>query len=1029
MRWRTSVPAMLLLAMGLNVHAATYDYRGDVEVTAMSGAGCTGPRSAILHLVDIYIRDDAKPGRYTGYIASNDYVERFNGDSLGDLQIMFAWTDLQLAKRMRLSLGALGGNTLTGEMHAEPVAAETPGCYFDAGTFNLTRITDGPIAESFANTAAQFDFLLGDALDEAGRYAEAEPLLRHALEVDEHALNPDNPKLAPVLRALGRVLLQTGHYAESEVLLRRALTLAEHAGSDRDLVLYLVRLSDMLFQVRRYGEAEVFARRALDIAEHDPQPQPIMIALTGGTLANVLTATNRFAEAEPYRRRAAAIREKQQGPDAPPFAVALTLLGGTLVQEHKLQEAEPILERSIKIFESKLGPNSAMLSEPLNALAGVKAGTDRVGEAQPLLQRAYRLSSTSGAAVVWVASVRLMRYYADPRIAQPSLAIYYGKQAINTLQSLRGNLNNSAGADASFIDGAAPAYRHLADLLMKQGRLSEAQQVLAMLKEQELFDFTQRGGDSDPRKTSVGLDDAEQRLAGADTQYTSLDREAILLQNRLRTDGKLTASDQARLTDLQAKLAQAEKTFRIQEAVVADSSNKQLDALDGKAVSLGQEYAALKDKFKQEGDRMSSADRARLVELRKDSDQAQAKFEAHAMEVANGATDPLAQKLRKQEINDFSRAFQGTLKEMGYDAVMAQYFILDDKVAILLTTPNAVVPREALIKREDLNALIRAYRKTLSDPNQNPLPKAAELYQLLIGPIAEDLRQAGAKTLMLDLDDTLRYLPFAALYDGKQYLIESMSVVMVTEAVRDKLARVPNTNWSVWGLGITKGGPGYSALPWVDVELNGITGQHGVLEGKVMLDKAFNKDSLRDGLDQSYSIIHIASHFQFTPGSMDDSFLLLGDGSRLTLAQIKTQLNFNSVELLTLSACETALGDDGVAHHGIEVEGLGAIAQQAGARAVLATLWPVADESTATLMRTLYKEHKEDHVNKAEALRLAQMALLHGTVKAEVVPNGEKRGLTRVDSSRTAATFKTDPNAPYGHPYYWAPFVLMGNWL
>ena len=109
---------------------------------------------------------------------------------------------------------------------------------------------------------------------------------------------------------------------------------------------------------------------------------------------------------------------------------------------------------------------------------------------------------------------------------------------------------------------------------------------------------------------------------------------------------------------------------------------------------------------------------------------------------------------------------------------------------------------------------------------------------------------------------------------------------------------------------------------------------------------------------------------------MDDSFLLLGDGSRMTLAQIKTKLNFKNVELLTLSACETALGDDSTEHHGAEVEGLGAIAQQAGAKAVLATLWPVADASTATLMRALYQAHKDDHLDKADGLRQAQLALL-----------------------------------------------------
>ena len=127
---------------------------------------------------------------------------------------------------------------------------------------------------------------------------------------------------------------------------------------------------------------------------------------------------------------------------------------------------------------------------------------------------------------------------------------------------------------------------------------------------------------------------------------------------------------------------------------------------------------------------------------------------------------------------------------------------------------------------------------------------------------------------------------------------------------------------------------------------------------------------------------------------MDESFLLLGDGSRMTLAQIKTKLNFNSVELLTLSACETALGDDSASHHGVEVEGLGAIAQQAGAKAVLATLWPVADGSTAALMRAMYQAHKNDHADKADALRDAQLALLHGTVHADDTGKAD-RGLAR----------------------------------
>jgi len=203
-----------------------------------------------------------------------------------------------------------------------------------------------------------------------------------------------------------------------------------------------------------------------------------------------------------------------------------------------------------------------------------------------------------------------------------------------------------------------------------------------------------------------------------------------------------------------------------------------------------------------------------------------------------------------------------------------------------------------------------------------------------------------------------------------------------------------------------------------------------VLTGKVMLDGAFTESALRDGLDRSYPVIHIASHFQFTSGSMEDSFLLLGDGSHFSLAQIKTKLNFNSVELLTLSACETAVGDDSDAHNGVEVEGLGAIAQQAGAKAVLATLWPVADASTAALMQALYQAHKADHLDKADALRQAQLALLKGKANVQL-SNSAERGLARKSTGDSAGSgtehFTANPAAPYAHPFFWAPFILMGT--
>lgn len=824
----------------------------------------------------------------------------------------------------------------------------------------------GSICEGFMLTS------LGQALELVGVYGEAESSLNRAQEICDKLCDPKAWFRSTLLGAFGDIYLETGRYAQAETALNQAVEFDRKVigRASPQLGISLNDLGVLYRLMGQYGKAEASLREALAVDQKAGGADGGLAMLNMVSLAGVLHISGKDAEAETLARRALADAQKLLGPertDHPLLGRALLTLAEILRESGRYAEAEPLYRQALANAEKYLGADHPDVAGLSMKLAQLLRATGRDAEALTLLKRAYRVSHVSDNQIIgWRVPAELMQYYRAAKAPKPTVAIFYGKEAVNKLQTLRGNLSGS-GKDAqqSFVSAAEVGivYRTLADLLIAQGRLSEAQQVLAMIKEQEYYNFTQRAVAADAPKTVASLSAPE----------------------------------------------------------------KALDDLSAREVSVGKEYGALQEKMRNNS-KLSAADRKRLETLRVQMDKVQADFDARAAAVAGSSADPEAQKRRGQEINDFSRAFQGTLKEMGHDAVLAQYFIEEDRVAILLTTPNAVVARESPIKRQDLLDEIRAYRKTLGNPAQDPLPQAQALYRVLIGPIAADLRTAGAKTLMLSLDDMLRYLPFAALHDGSGYLVESLSIVMVTEAVRDKLAKVPNANWSVWGMGVTLGGRNYDALPYVGDELNGIAGTNGILAGKVMLDKAFTESSLRDGLDQAYPVIHIASHFQFTSGSMDDSFLLLGDGNRMTLAQIKNKLNFNGVELLTLSACETAVGDANGAHSGVEVEGLGALAQQAGAKAVLATLWPVADGSTALLMRALYRAHKEEHLDKADALRAAQLALLKGTVQADASLK-TRRGLARMGATQSAGNFKPDPAAPFAHPFYWAPFILMGNWL
>jgi CHAT domain-containing protein len=270
-----------------------------------------------------------------------------------------------------------------------------------------------------------------------------------------------------------------------------------------------------------------------------------------------------------------------------------------------------------------------------------------------------------------------------------------------------------------------------------------------------------------------------------------------------------------------------------------------------------------------------------------------------------------------------------------------------------------------------------------------------------------------------------------ALHDGQRYLAESYRSVMATSASERRFRDVSDAPWAGLGVGVSRSIGGFSGLPFVTDELRSIFAGEtersaAPVPGRVLLDEAFTRASFREALRVRVPVVHVASHFRFQPGSDQDSFLLLGDGSRFTLADITRETEFfEGVDLVTLSACETAVGD--ASANGVEVESLGVIAQRQGAKAVIAGLWSVADESTRVWMETFYRGKVEQKLDKAEALRQAQLAMLTGrATPTSSSPTGQ-RGVT-VTLATGDKPFTAPANAPWAHPYFWAPFILIGNW-
>jgi CHAT domain-containing protein len=625
------------------------------------------------------------------------------------------------------------------------------------------------------------------------------------------------------------------------------------------------------------------------------------------------------------------------------------------------------------------------MASRLKNLAMLYRSTGRRTEALALAYRALQIASRGDLPdELWRVEDFLRSTY-GARTSQRELAIYWGKRAVGTIQAMRASLASiDPELQQSFLEDKRNAYVRLADLLIAAGRLAEGQEVLAMLKQEELFDFQRRAADTDPRKLVPTYTGAEvgwqQRFGEISGQLGQLGRELEELRRQAKTG--LSDAEQARRAQIEADLKVAQQAF-----------------------------AAYLTRMEQDVARITQADRER------------------------------SRAIDERRLGRVSE-LQGTLSKLGHGAVALHYLVTDDRVRIIVTLPTTQVGREALIQSAQLNRMIQEFRGALQDPRQDPRPVAQRLYTVLIAPVAQDLAQFNAQTLMLSLDDRLRYIPFAALYDGQQYLIERYQMALLTEASRDKLRERPEAQWRLAGLGLTQGvqvaggalreAQSFSALPEVRRELEAIvkSGAKGVLPGEVQFDAQFTAATLQRVLDAGYPVLHLASHFQFRPGSDEASYLVLGNGQSLSLAELKGErFNFQNIDLLTLSACETAVGG-GKDANGQEIEGFGALAQIKGARGVLASLWKVADTSTATLMVRYYSSREQEHLTKAEALQRAQLALLRGTQTATEAT--AERGATRTPAAALTAAapaFATDPKVPFAHPFYWAPFILMGNWL
>ncbi|MEQ8466543.1 CHAT domain-containing protein [Coleofasciculus sp. E1-EBD-02] len=334
-----------------------------------------------------------------------------------------------------------------------------------------------------------------------------------------------------------------------------------------------------------------------------------------------------------------------------------------------------------------------------------------------------------------------------------------------------------------------------------------------------------------------------------------------------------------------------------------------------------------------------------------------------------------------------------------------------------------------IIRKRVLNATLEVVtteatklRRSITNPilrrTTGYLQPAQQLYNWLMAPLDEELNTQGIQNITFIMDADLRSLPIAALHDGKKFLVEKYSLGLTPSISLTNTDYVDIKNAPVLAMGISESSElakslNLNPLPSVPLEVKTIVELRG---GQYFLNEKVTLPSLQLE-SQDASIVHLATHSDFQPGSLEDSYILLWN-ELLRFDQLR-ELNWSNrsspIELLVLSADRTAVGDE-------KVElGLSGLAVQAGVKSVLASLWYVSDEGTMALMIEFYRQLQTAPI-KAEALRQAQLAMLHGDVRLE---GGNLWG-TRQPVPLPPRLNDQD-NKSFTHPYYWAAFTMIGS--
>ena len=784
--------------------------------------------------------------------------------------------------------------------------------------------------------------------------------LRYGTEAYNLAIAAKNQKFElAALKYFNTIDLAQGRIDKILTRIDRMMAIAQAMPDPGDRGELIIAIASLYIQLGRYSTAQTLLQQTLSEARETGREALESQALS--LLAGIAFSTRDTQQAIDLSNQSIALSREKSPPLAALSYLMVSMAQGELKNQNSAFEA---IESALSIGQQ--AKNVAIQRSAFNVLGSVDYRFGKIDESIEHYQSALALSKPADED--WGLYAGLARSYEAKQQPIPAIAFY--KKAVNQLEAIRSKLKDTPiEVQQSYLQATidfggvktSDIYRYLADLLIQQGRIAEAQQVLELLKIQELNDINPATRSNPTRLAELALNPTEKAVQSK--------------HENLIAFGQKTRDCKQNCTELKGELRSLRGEFETYVQTI------QKTITDGTLV--------------------------RVDERNKD-------FIASASKIVN--SNP--------------------------NSVLIYPLVLQDKTHLLWASKGGVLSSATCpLGEAKLNETIGAFQQALATEDDISLvmKHGKTLYDCLIKPLREkgDWDRNNIQHLIIAADRAIHYLPIAALYDGEKFLIERYTVSNILNAgltnVDDKLPPQP----TVLGFGISEAIGGADALPNVNQELSNIVRSDktpsGIYPGKLFFNQATTISNLEDNLAK-YPILHIATHGIFNAAQPNQSYLLFSNGKpggadRYTVSQIQQQDDLRNVHLVILSACQTAQTES--LANGTEIQSMSAAFLRDRAKSVIASLWNVNDLSTSRLMQLFYQNLATGRLTKAHALRQAQLQLLNAEAtptNKHQIPSRKQRSTNRANIEvKFTGTTPLPQASSMAHPYYWAPFILIGN--